>query len=105
MRSSILLTSAFYLLTSAFLNAAEPRPADDLWEPIRPFTKPPAEFAGKTGEYRSPLLFNDGTAAKTPADWKRRRAEIAAKWHERLGERPAYRKNVMVSFAMEEPGE
>ncbi len=27
-----------------------------------------------------------------------------AAWHERLGERPAYRKNVMVSFAMEEPG-
>lgn len=24
-------------------------------------------------------------------------------WHDRLGERPAYRKNVMVSFAMEEP--
>lgn len=88
MRSAIIVfTSAFCLLTT-FLPAAEPTPSKKLWEELKPFTTPPAEFAGKLGDYRSPLVFNDGSTAKTPADWQRRRAEILAKWHERLGPWP-----------------
>ena len=49
---------------------------------------PPAEFAGRGGEYRSPLLFADGTAVATAADWPRRRAEIAREWHALMGAWP-----------------
>jgi len=51
--------------------------------------QPPAEFAGKPGEYRSPLIFDDGSAVRTAADWPRRRTEILAEWHGRLGPWPA----------------
>lgn len=51
------------------------------------FTPLPA-FAGDFGGYRSPLLFADGRPVKTAADWKARRAEILAQWHQRLGPWP-----------------
>lgn len=61
-------------------------------------TQPPAEFAGQFGTYRSPLQFADGTKVQAPQDWKRRRQEILATWHRRLGswpplvERPAVKR-------------
>ncbi|QDU28484.1 Alpha/beta hydrolase family protein [Anatilimnocola aggregata] len=83
----IIVCASLCLLTSVGL-AAEPASKAELWKKIEPFTKPPAEFAGQRGEYRSPLLFSNGEQAKTPEDWQRRRKEIAAKWHERLGAWP-----------------
>src|SRR5262249_50752823 len=71
---------------------------ETLWKKLEPFAKPPAEFAGKFGTYRSPLQFADGTVAKTAADWARRREEILKIWHKRLGpwpplvERPVIKK-------------
>ncbi len=52
------------------------------------YCHPPAEYAGKFGSYRSPLTFADGTLVKSPQDWARRRAEILATWHRRLGAWP-----------------
>jgi len=49
---------------------------------------PPAEYASKFGPYRSPLTFADGTPVKSPQDWARRRQEILATWHRRLGAWP-----------------
>ena len=49
---------------------------------------PPAEWRGKFGKYRSPLVFNDGMPVKTPADWKRRRAEIRGDWMRLMGAWP-----------------
>lgn len=86
MRTTLLLTSAFFLLTAAFALAAD---KDQLWQQIEPFTNPPAEFAGKLGEYRSPLLLADGSRVETKEAWARRRAEILKQWHERLGPWPA----------------
>ena len=80
-----LLTSALFLLTATFLCAAE---KDELWRQLEPFTKPPAEFAGKLGDYRSPLLFADGSRVETKEAWTKRRAEILQTWHERLGAWP-----------------
>jgi dienelactone hydrolase len=57
-------------------------------EMIRPFFAPPAPFAGDFGSYRSPLKFDDGTSAKTPVDWQRRRAEILATWRGLMGDWP-----------------
>jgi outer membrane protein assembly factor BamB/dienelactone hydrolase len=59
-----------------------------LWRELEPFTEPPTEYAGQFGPYRSPLKFADGTIAKTPADWGRRRKEILETWHRRLGPWP-----------------
>jgi len=49
---------------------------------------PPAEYAGKYGVFRSPLTFDNGDVVKTRGDWSRRREEILANWHERMGEWP-----------------
>jgi dienelactone hydrolase len=63
-------------------------PADALWKKLAPFAQPPAECADKFGPYKSPLTFADGSTAKTPADWARRRSEISKTWHTRLGAQP-----------------
>jgi hypothetical protein len=54
---------------------------------IAAFFKVPKEFAGATN-YRSPLLFSDGTKARTKADWQKRRREIADFWNDILGPWP-----------------
>lgn len=61
---------------------------DDLWRQLEPCFRPPAEFVGKFGPYRSPLLFADGTAVKSKDQWDRRRKEILETWQRRLGEWP-----------------
>ena len=66
---------------------AQPRDGD-AWRAIAPFCKPPAEFAGDVGDYRSPLVFDDGRPVKTPADWQKRRRQILAYWHQVMGPWP-----------------
>ena len=55
---------------------------------LQAISKPPAEWEGKMGEYKSPLLFRDGREVKTPADWQQRRAEILTEWHNLMGAWP-----------------
>lgn len=69
---------------------ASPAAADDkAWSLVAPHTKPPAEFAGDFGTYRSPLERDDGTRVTTAAEWPARRAEIEAKWWKMIGGKPA----------------
>lgn len=49
---------------------------------------PPAEWAGDLGNFRSPLLFNDGSEVRSAADWAKRREEIRKTWHGLMGEWP-----------------
>jgi len=56
---------------------------------IAPYMVPPAEFAGKLGEYRSPLVFEDGSQVADARDWPRRREEILRKWQGVMGPWPA----------------
>lgn len=49
---------------------------------------PPTQFAGDYGDYRSPLLFDDGTQVGTPADWSKRREQILAAWRDLIGRWP-----------------
>ena len=56
---------------------------------IAPFFQPPPEFVANFGSYRSPLLFDDGTSARTAADWPRRRKEILDTWQGLMGPWPA----------------
>jgi hypothetical protein len=55
---------------------------------LAPFFKPPEEFAGKLGDYRSPLKFADGRAVKSADDWPERRHEILKTWHDFMGPWP-----------------
>ncbi|GDY20230.1 hypothetical protein LBMAG56_15750 [Verrucomicrobiota bacterium] len=80
---------ALFLLSLLLVTHPNAARAATAWEQIAPFFQPPAEFAGKTGAFRSPLLFNDGTPVKTAADWPRRRREILEQWHGLLGPWPA----------------
>src|SRR5437870_4627099 len=82
------LLRAFLLLPLATLRAEQPSSPEALLKKLRPFTQPPAEFAEKFGPYKSPLKFADGSLAKSPVDWTRRRAEILKTWHQRLGPWP-----------------
>jgi hypothetical protein len=50
--------------------------------------QPPPEFAGQFGGYRSPLVFGDGSVARTTHDWQRRRNELLGLWHELMGAWP-----------------
>jgi len=50
---------------------------------------PPAEFVGKFGSYRSPLLFEDGRKVTTAAQWQERRREILSTWTKLMGAWPA----------------
>ncbi|MGH7202629.1 MAG: hypothetical protein ACREJB_18635, partial [Planctomycetaceae bacterium] len=59
--------------------------SEAIWQQIAPFFQPPAEFAGDFGDYRSPLVFDDGRPVKDAAGWQRRRQEILEDWQEMLG--------------------
>ncbi len=97
-RAAYLLVAVVLSLAVVALGAQQPASPEALWKKLAPFTQPPEEFAGKFGPYQSPLQFADGTMAKTPVDWTKRRAEILKTWHERLGpwpplvERPVLKK-------------
>ncbi len=61
---------------------------ESAWEVIEPYFSPPKEWAGKYGDYVSPLRFKDGSMVKTIEDWARRREEIKKEWHDLLGHWP-----------------
>jgi len=71
------------------------------WRTIQPFFQPPDEFADAGGAYRSPLLFDDGTAVRSPVEWPRRRAEILRRWHQWMGPWPAVIDQPMVETLSE----
>lgn len=68
----------------------EPRPQrDEVWRKLEPYFQPPAEHADRYGNYRSPVVFDDGSRADSSEAWRRRREEILQKWRRRLGAWPA----------------
>jgi len=52
------------------------------------FLRPPPEFTAAAEYQPSFLKFVDGTPVKTGAEWRRRRAEMAAEWHRIMGPWP-----------------
>jgi hypothetical protein len=91
-------------LVTASLFAAEPT-REDLANKLAPYFEPPAEFAGKLGEYKSPLVDASGKKVTTPEEWKTRRQEILALWHKRLGEWPPLVEKPTVKVAKTEERE
>jgi hypothetical protein len=106
-RAFISVLPIIALYTAAHLMAEDPAAARDrLRRKLEPYAQPPAEFAGQFGSYRSPLKFDDGTIVQSPDDWARRRKEILAKWHQRLGPWPALieRPSVKILETVERDG-
>src|SRR5439155_1021170 len=109
------LLAALLPAALAAVDAQQPTSPEALWKKLEPFARPPEDFAGKFGPYRSPLKFADGSVVKTAADWPRRREEILKTWHKRLGswpplvEKPALKKLAKVErdgyteFKVQEP--
>lgn len=50
--------------------------------------KTPSDYQNDLGDFRSPLVFDDGSQVKTAEDWQRRRAEILSDWHRVMGPWP-----------------
>jgi pimeloyl-ACP methyl ester carboxylesterase len=65
---------------------------------LLPFFRPPVEFAGRYGRYRSPLEFPDGSHAVTAADWTRRRQQILEEWQSLLGPWPPLLKESKIEI-------
>jgi hypothetical protein len=55
---------------------------------LEPHFTVPDEYANDFGDFRSPLIFNDGSKIESAADWPKRRAEISEQWQQLLGEWP-----------------
>jgi dienelactone hydrolase len=87
----ILVASFHVFLVAAFdLRAGEPaspQPSSPATA-LDPFFQPPPEFARELGDYRSPLIFADGTIAVSREDWLRRRTELLRQWHDLMGPWP-----------------
>lgn len=73
---------------SIFLFAVLDAPRADLPADLAPYFKPPEALAEALGKHKSPLIFDNGSMVKTPADWARRREEIKAYWHGMMGAWP-----------------
>src|SRR4051794_24514807 len=81
--------SIAYVALVVLAGVAHADEASGRWKKIEPHFTPPPEYAGKLGDFRSPLLFDDGSPVKSPADWQRRRREILDHWHGVMGAWPA----------------
>ena len=55
---------------------------------IAPFFKPPTEARDSFGDFRSPLLFANGSRVASASDWPRRREEILKTWTGAMGAWP-----------------
>ena len=58
-------------------------------EELAAFFRPPQEYRDDLGNFRSPLLFDDGSRVDSAADWPRRRQEILSTWQDTTGPWPA----------------
>jgi dienelactone hydrolase len=84
-RGTLIALVAVWIALGTFAHAAPP---DEAWAKISSYFSPPAEYAAKLGEFRSPLRFEDGSVVADAKDWPRRRAEILAKWTAVMGPWP-----------------
>jgi len=94
---ALLLIAAFSILNYFPVSGDEPE-AGVVWQRIKSYFTPPAEFQNQLGDFRSPLKFYDGRPVKTPGDWKKRREEILSRWHAMMGDWPALIKDQQVEI-------
>ena len=85
-------------------HATQALPADAK-DPLASSFTPPAELAGEFGDYRSPLIFDDGRKVATAEQWAQRRAEIRRYWDEVLGKWPPVNERPDVKYLQAVPEE
>ncbi|MGV3485439.1 MAG: dienelactone hydrolase family protein [Planctomycetaceae bacterium] len=93
---AVLLMAVICLSARAHSDELTPSPSPDhpaqalspYWKKIEPFFSPPAAYQGQFGTYASPLMFRDGSVARSADDWARRRREILGEWESLLGKWP-----------------
>jgi hypothetical protein len=59
-----------------------------LYEALQPYFYAPDSLRADFGNFRSPLIFNNGQKVKTPKQWENRKQEIKADWENYLGKWP-----------------
>ncbi|MHC4510378.1 MAG: prolyl oligopeptidase family serine peptidase [Planctomycetota bacterium] len=103
MNSFILLSTVLLLLPNQTVQGKSG--GDNVPASIAPAFSPPAEFTRDFGQYKSPLEFDDGTVAGTPADWQRRRREILQIWHGMMGTWPPLIEKPAIEYLAKEQRE
>lgn len=73
-----------------------------LWNTISPYFSPPSHLQSNYGNYRDPLLFDDGSKVRNQEEWEVRREEIRNKWHELMGRWPKVNQSPQVNVLAEE---
>ena len=79
-----IITLTYLAILSGTCNADDPLQNQELLRKLEGSYQPLVEFTGNLGPYRSPLIFADGSLAKSKDDWARRRREIQELWTARL---------------------
>ena len=57
----------------------------EFYEALSPYFIPPDSLKEHFGDFRSPLIFNNGKPVRTAKQWKKRKTEIKADWKDYLG--------------------
>ena len=63
------------------------------WNKIKDYFNPPVIYKDNYGNYRSPLLLNNGDTIKNVNDWNKKRKEIKDTWMNLMGKWPPIIKN------------
>jgi len=77
---AILLASVLTVGAGVSTHLQKPPPVE-----LAEFFAPPEQYRSDFGNFRSPLVFADGTRVQNPADWQRRREEILSTWRKIMG--------------------
>jgi hypothetical protein len=75
-------------LAAALLVTSPAAFAADLPKELAALFSPAAEFQNNFGQYKSLLVFSNGSPVRSAADWEKRRAEIRAEWESHIGRWP-----------------
>ncbi len=65
---------------------------------LKPYFRPPVKYQNDLGNYRSPLLFQNGKRVSTKAEWRKRRQEILKTWHKHMGQWPKIIKSPKIQY-------
>src|SRR2546423_896360 len=102
MAAGLILTLAGAALFSLAALAGSELGDDDGWTRIAPLFEVPPVYRGDYGRYGSALTFQDGRLVRSPAEWRKRRAEIRQDWMRELGPWPREIANPQFKVLSEE---
>lgn len=60
----------------------------ELWAELEPYFETPAEWQGDMGDWKSPLVTENGDSIRSIEEWQKQRSAIRRKWDESMGQWP-----------------